>query len=247
MHIGQAESAMNLEAQLEVAIALASEYHKKQLDKSGAAYILHPLAVMQAVAPDRKAMIVAVLHDVVEDTRLNAPDLTLAGIEDELVEAVMQLTREPKGYPTRRSYRQYVEDLLSNDLARKVKKADVEHNLRLERMGKLPEEERKSLKERYIWTLKRIEEYAREREEVRLADVIADFSVAMHGKLNRKAEQGYRGWDDPKMENAICESFDKHVEKITDLSVEEKEENFVDIANLAMFRWNFERMRRKKK
>jgi (p)ppGpp synthase/HD superfamily hydrolase len=52
---------------LETAIRIAVTAHVGQLDKGGAAYITHPLRLMAAVDGE-EAKIVAVLHDVVEDT-----------------------------------------------------------------------------------------------------------------------------------------------------------------------------------
>ncbi len=54
-------------ATLENAIALAVEAHRGQKDKNGTPYILHPLRVMFRVETEIER-VVAVLHDVVEDT-----------------------------------------------------------------------------------------------------------------------------------------------------------------------------------
>ncbi|MDI3292501.1 hypothetical protein [Janthinobacterium tructae] len=54
-------------ATLERAIEIAAATHAGQTDKGGAPYILHPLRVMLRVAPGAQ-QIVAVLHDVVEDS-----------------------------------------------------------------------------------------------------------------------------------------------------------------------------------
>ena len=68
---------------LEKAIVLATEAHENQKDLYGCAYILHPLTVMTKMSIDSER-IVAVLHDVVEDT-----DYTL-----ELLVEVLEITRE---------------------------------------------------------------------------------------------------------------------------------------------------------
>ena len=63
---------------LERAIAVAARAHEGQYDKGGAAYILHPLRVMMRVStPEQR--IVAVLHDVIEDTPLTLSDLAREG------------------------------------------------------------------------------------------------------------------------------------------------------------------------
>jgi (p)ppGpp synthase/HD superfamily hydrolase len=52
---------------LERAIEIAASAHRGQVDKADKPYILHPLRVMLACT-DVTAQIVAVLHDVIEDT-----------------------------------------------------------------------------------------------------------------------------------------------------------------------------------
>ncbi len=49
------------------AIAVAAQAHVDQRDKSGAPYILHSLRIMLRMGTEEE-MMVAVLHDVVEDT-----------------------------------------------------------------------------------------------------------------------------------------------------------------------------------
>ena len=79
---------------LEKAIELAARYHAGQLDKGGLPYILHPLAVMMAVDGECAKM-VAVLHDILEDTALTEADLHDAGFASDIVDAVLALTRQP--------------------------------------------------------------------------------------------------------------------------------------------------------
>lgn len=49
------------------AIQIATQAHEGQLDKSGKAYIGHPLRVMEMVTSENEK-IVGVLHDLIEDT-----------------------------------------------------------------------------------------------------------------------------------------------------------------------------------
>src|SRR5437899_1974881 len=77
---------------LERAIALAARKHEGQLDKAGAPYILHPLRVMLRVESLEQKM-VAVLHDVVEDTGTTLLDLAREGFSPSVVRAVEALTR----------------------------------------------------------------------------------------------------------------------------------------------------------
>ena len=84
---------------LEQAISIASLAHAGQLDKGGEPYILHPLRVMMKLK-DEKQRIVAVLHDVIEDTGMTDQDLLDYGLGHELVNHVLTLTRRKnENYP----------------------------------------------------------------------------------------------------------------------------------------------------
>lgn len=115
-----------------MAIKWAAQVHSGQFDKNGVAYILHPLAVMNMVAPDRDAMIVAVLHDAIEDFRGSGydkraflHDLELQ-FEPHIFKALLTITHKPKDEET---YDEYIERVASNFLARKVKIKDLTHNM----------------------------------------------------------------------------------------------------------------------
>lgn len=109
---------------LDKAILLATKYHMGQRDKTGHNYILHPLRVMEKVE-SIQAKIVAVLHDVVEDTEMTLEDLQSAGFDEELLTAISLLTRNKED-----EYFAYVERISSNPLAKEVKIADLQDNLR---------------------------------------------------------------------------------------------------------------------
>lgn len=72
---------------LEQAVALATEAHADATDKAGRPYIEHPLRVMDAMGTDVERMI-AVFHDVLEDTLVTVDDLHARGCPPEVVEAV---------------------------------------------------------------------------------------------------------------------------------------------------------------
>ena len=115
-------------ATLEKAIELAARYHAGQRDKEGACYVLHPLRAMTRVRGE-PAMIVAVLHDTIEDTALTEADLREAGFGDETLSA-LRLVTHGKDVP----YVEYVVAIAANPIARQVKLADLEDNMRLDRM-----------------------------------------------------------------------------------------------------------------
>jgi hypothetical protein len=118
-------------AGLAEAIALAAEAHIRQADKAGAPYILHPLRMMQRLETATE-MIVAVLHDTVEDTHWTLKGLLAAGFSREVVDAVDCLTRRVE-----ETYDEFIERAKSNPIARRVKLADVEDNLNITRLSEV--------------------------------------------------------------------------------------------------------------
>lgn len=108
---------------LERAIEIAVQAHHGQRDKSGAPYILHPLRLMlKARRPEQK--MVAVLHDVVEDSDWTLAKLRKAGLPTSVLLAVDHLTRRET-----ESYEAFVNRSIRNPLARKIKILDLEDNL----------------------------------------------------------------------------------------------------------------------
>lgn len=104
------------------AIRIAYGAHHGQTDKAGLPYICHPLHLAEQM-DDEASTCVALLHDVIEDTTMTAKDLRGAGFPDEIVDTVVLLTRE-----TGTLYADYIRKLSVDPIARKVKRADLEHN-----------------------------------------------------------------------------------------------------------------------
>ena len=111
-------------ASIEKALQIAAGAHEGQKDKDGQPYILHPLRVMNAVEGE-VAKIVAVLHDVIEDTSVTSEDLRREGFDEAVLVAVECLTHR-KG----ETYADYVVRCKGNVIARQVKLADLEDNAR---------------------------------------------------------------------------------------------------------------------
>ena len=115
-------------ATIEKALQIAAQAHEGQKDKEGLPYILHPVRVMMGVQGG-EAQIVAVLHDVIEDTSVTAEDLRKAGFSEEVVAAVLCVTHR-KDEP----YADHVVRCKGNEIARGVKLSDLTDNWRLDRM-----------------------------------------------------------------------------------------------------------------
>jgi (p)ppGpp synthase/HD superfamily hydrolase len=114
---------------LERAIEIAVTAHKGQVDKAGKPYILHPLRLMFKLQTENE-MIVAVLHDVVEDTDWTIEKLEAEGFDEEVLNAVKLLTHDKKV-----PYKKYIEAMKPNKIALKVKLADLEDNLDIKRIA----------------------------------------------------------------------------------------------------------------
>ena len=115
-------------ATLENAITLAVQQHAEQVDKGGQPYILHPLRVMlQLQQPDQQ--IVAVLHDILEDTHTTAQDLQNLGFQTHIIQAIQALTKLPHETRVQAAMR-----TAQNPLACAVKIADVQDNMNLTRI-----------------------------------------------------------------------------------------------------------------
>lgn len=131
------------------ALKLCFEAHKDQMDKSGMPYVFHPFHLAEQMK-DEESTIVALLHDVVEDTDYTLEDLGKMGFSTAVMEALALLTHEA-GIP----YMEYIEALKDNRLARTVKLADLEHNSDTARLDSSSMDAR---------TLARLDKYRRARE-----------------------------------------------------------------------------------
>ena len=117
---------------LEKAIQIAVEAHAGTKDKGGKAYILHPISVMMRVETEEEK-IVAILHDVVEDTDWTFDALRKEGFSETVIEALETVTK----YSEEEDYDDFIQRSLKNDIGRKVKIADLRENLDVTRIGEL--------------------------------------------------------------------------------------------------------------
>jgi (p)ppGpp synthase/HD superfamily hydrolase len=112
------------------AIEIASVAFSRVQDKSGKPYILHCLWVMDKVRHlGEKAMIVAILHDLVEDTDWTLQMLLDEGFDQDIVIAIGVLTHDDDD-----SYEVYVQKISLNKLATPIKLRDLEHNSKITRL-----------------------------------------------------------------------------------------------------------------
>ena len=110
------------------ALKISFDAHKDQVDKSGMPYVYHPFHVAEQM-DDEYSTCVALLHDVVEDTDISLDDLSAWGFPAEVTDALALMTHNDSI-----EYLDYVRALKDNPIARKVKRADLEHNSDLSRL-----------------------------------------------------------------------------------------------------------------
>ena len=123
---------MNLERAIEIAV----EAHSGVKDKGGAPYILHPLAVMHSLETENEK-IVGVLHDVVEDSDWTFDKLAEEGFSSEIVDAVRSVTKSSEDS----DYSDFIRRVKRNPIGKKVKIADLKHNMDVTRIPDLSKDD----------------------------------------------------------------------------------------------------------
>lgn len=146
---------------IQKAYLLAERYHHGVSDLSGKPYINHCLAVRDNLnlknelrdvgrMSSEDEEIVALLHDVVEDTEATLDDLGIHGITEVQRGAINAITRRDD-----EKYSVYIMRCAENPIAKAVKIADLKHNLDPAR--KLPGERGRGLRKRHSRALAYLE------------------------------------------------------------------------------------------
>ena len=101
------------------------EVHKNDIDKGGYPYVFHPFYLATQM-DDEYSICVSLLHDVIEDhgDLYSFDSLTEAGFPICIIDALKCLTHD-SNIP----YMDYIKHLSNNQIAKKVKIADLKHNL----------------------------------------------------------------------------------------------------------------------
>jgi len=133
---------------LERAVQLAVEAHAGDTDKAGETYIRHPLRVMHQMDTEAER-VVAVLHDVVEDTAYTLEDIEVK-FGSEVRDAVDAVTKRDG-----EDYEQLIDRAAANSIARSVKIADLEDNMDITRLNSVGADLGKRL-EKYHRSWKRL-------------------------------------------------------------------------------------------
>lgn len=111
------------------ALSIAQKAHSEQLDKGGHPYIFHPIRVALNCQTE-KEKIVALLHDVIEDTEINIEQLRNEGFDNEVLESLVCLTKKEG-----EDYMDFVKRVATNPIATKVKLQDLADNMDTSRLN----------------------------------------------------------------------------------------------------------------
>jgi len=112
------------------AMNIAYNAHMNQFDKAGVPYIYHPIHLAEQMNSEIEC-IVALLHDVVEDTEVTLEQLKKE-FPKQVIEAIRLLTHDKNV-----NYKEYIKELSKNPTAKKVKIADLLHNSDETRLEKI--------------------------------------------------------------------------------------------------------------
>jgi (p)ppGpp synthase/HD superfamily hydrolase len=132
------------------AYELANNLHRGQVDKSGQPYIDHLIEVANQV-DSVEAVMVALLHDAMEDQGVTQRFLVNQGFPDAVIEAISLLTKIDDDYMS------YIQRIKQNDLARVVKIADMRHNSDLSRLKSVSEKDI-ARKEKYLKSIELLQD-----------------------------------------------------------------------------------------
>ncbi len=125
------------------ALKLCFEAHKEQTDKSGMPYVFHPFHLAEQMKTE-ETTIVALLHDLIEDTEYTIEDLSNMGFDKSVTDAIALMTHADGV-----DYMDYVRMIKENPIAKAVKLADLNHNSDLTRLDVIDEKAIKR-REKYL-------------------------------------------------------------------------------------------------
>ena len=115
------------------ALKLCFNAHKNQVDKSGIPYVFHPIHLAEQMNTE-ETTIVALLHDVIEDTDYTIEHLIEMDFDKNVTDAIALMTHSDDV-----DYMEYVKAIKGNPIAKAVKLADLKHNSDLSRLDIIDE------------------------------------------------------------------------------------------------------------
>ncbi len=131
------------------AMIIAYNAHQNQFDKANVPYIYHPIHIAEQMDTEAEC-IVALLHDVVEDTNITFDYLEKEFSKD-VIDILKVLTHDKKV-----DYLEYIRNVKNNPIATKIKLADLKHNSDITRLDIITETDLKRM-EKYKIALEVLE------------------------------------------------------------------------------------------
>lgn len=116
---------------LDKAAIICVTKHQGQRDKAGCAYFQHPMRVAMRCSTDDER-VVALLHDIIEDTDVTPEYLLSEGFPQYIVDAILSVTKRDG-----ESYEDFVARAKENPIGRQVKIHDLEDNLDVMRLNEV--------------------------------------------------------------------------------------------------------------
>lgn len=150
----------NIDKELFDALVLINKKFEDKVDKGGKPYVNHLFSVSNkiknlvvdltlwgdgandAVLFYQKCRVVALLHDILEDTNTTVDELKDNGFSDDIIDAVVAITRRKD----EKSYIDYIDRLKLNDMAKCVKIYDLEDNMNITRLQNIDDSDLKRIK-----------------------------------------------------------------------------------------------------
>jgi len=140
------------------AMQIMFECHKNQTGKDKVSYVFHPWHVAEQMK-DETRTIVALLHDVLEDTKKNLNDLEKEGFSKEVLNALKLLNHNKK-----EDYFEYIKKIATDSIATDVKLADLKHNSDITRLTNITKEDLERLA-KYKKSIELLEKVKNSKEE----------------------------------------------------------------------------------
>ena len=112
------------------AMVIAYNAHMNQVDRAGVPYIYHPIHLAEQMNTEVEC-IVALLHDVVEDT-----EITFEQLETEFSSEVIRILRLLT-HNKEIEYMDYIQTIKKDSIDKKIKVADIKHNSDESRLDKI--------------------------------------------------------------------------------------------------------------
>lgn len=124
------EEILQIENLLEKSIKVADKVFARKVDKGGNPYMIHLLSV-SCFMENEFDKVVAILHDILEDTEVTREELLNFGYPKEILETIEILTRKEK-----EEYSVYIERIISSNnlTALNVKLYDLKNNMDISRI-----------------------------------------------------------------------------------------------------------------